>query len=94
MQESVSLNWGEVMERRFKRTSTEWVPIERLRPFEGNPRKIGASSLEKLRRSIEEFGFTNPILAQRGADLVIAGHQRLKATQAAGLREVPVIYNL
>src|SRR5690606_24216355 len=34
----------------------------------------------------------NPIIAQRGTRMVIAGHQRLKAAKAAGLVEVPVVW--
>lgn len=69
-----------------------YVSPDVLRPFDGNPRSISDAGLEKLQRSIEEFGFTNPILVQRETNMVIAGHQRLKAAKAAGLLEVPVIY--
>lgn len=70
----------------------EYVPIGKLQPFDGNPRKISEKGLEKLQRSIEEFGFVNPILAQRGTNMIIAGHQRLKAAKAAGLKELPVVW--
>lgn len=70
----------------------EYVPIASLRPFEGNPRKISQKGLEKLQRSIEEFGFVNPILVQAGTRMVIAGHQRLKAAELAGMDKVPVIF--
>lgn len=69
-----------------------YVPVNELRPYKGNPRKISPSGLAKLQRSVEEFGFVNPILAQRGTNMIIAGHQRLKAAQAAGLAEVPVVW--
>lgn len=67
------------------------VPVGDLRPFEGNPRTISDEGLEKLRRSIERFGFVAPVIAQEGSMLVVAGHQRLRAAEAAGLAEVPVI---
>lgn len=70
----------------------EYVPINQLRPFGGNPRKISEKGLHKLKRSVEEFGFVNPILVQKGTNIIIAGHQRLKAAQAAGLTEVPVVW--
>lgn len=70
----------------------EWVPIAGLRPFDGNPRKISDAGLQKLRRSIQEFGFANPILVQRGTNMIIAGHQRWRAAQAAGLAAVPVVF--
>lgn len=74
------------------RLQIEYVRPDALRPFAGNPRKISLRGLEKLQRSVEEFGFINPIIAQRGSRMVIAGHQRLKAAQAAGLTEVPVVW--
>ena len=70
----------------------EYVSTDTLVPFRGNPRKISEKGLAKLKRSVEEFGFVNPILAQRGTNMIIAGHQRLKAAQAAGLAEVPVVW--
>ena len=52
----------------------EYVPINQLRPFGGNPRKISEKGLHKLKRSVEEFGFVNPILVQKGTNMIIAGH--------------------
>lgn len=74
------------------RLQIEYVPVDRLAPFAGNPRKISQSGLAKLQRSVTDFGFVNPILAQRGTNMIIAGHQRLKAAKAAGLTEVPVVW--
>lgn len=70
----------------------EYVPIDELKPFAKNPRKISEAGLEKIRRSIEQFGFANPILVQQGTNVIIAGHQRWKAAKAAGLDRVPVVY--
>ena len=69
-----------------------YVPIDELKPFDKNPRKINDAGLAKIRRSIERFGFANPILAQQGTNVIIAGHQRLKAAKEAGLDHVPVVY--
>ena len=69
-----------------------YVPVNQLKPYKGNPRKINEKGIAKLQRSVEEFGFVNPILAQRGTNMIIAGHQRLKAAKAAGLAEVPVVW--
>jgi DNA modification methylase len=65
-------------------------PVERLRPYERNPRTHSASQLEKIGASLREFGWTNPILADADGT-VIAGHGRLEAAKALGLAEVPVI---
>jgi ParB-like chromosome segregation protein Spo0J len=70
----------------------EYVGMKQLKPYKGNPRKIQAKGIEKLQRSIEAYGFVNPILAQRGTNMIIAGHQRLKAAEDAGLDKVPVIF--
>lgn len=70
----------------------ERVDIDSLKPFDGNPRKISEKGLEKLKKSVESFGFTNPVLAQRSTRMIIAGHQRVKAAKAAGLEKVPVIW--
>ncbi len=75
-----------------KRLKLNYVPIDSLKPFAGNPRKITEQGLEKIKRSIEEFDFVNPVLAQRGTNMIIAGHQRIKAARAVGLTEVPVIW--
>ncbi|MBN1253978.1 MAG: ParB N-terminal domain-containing protein [Deltaproteobacteria bacterium] len=71
----------------------EYMPVDQLRPFAGNPRKITGEGLKKLERSIGEFGFINPVLAWRNGEVIeiVAGHQRLKAAQAKGEKEVPVI---
>lgn len=70
----------------------EYVPLDDLRPYPGNPRKISAKGLEKLKRSLQEFGFINPIIAQRNTGMIIAGHQRYKAAKALGIKEVPVLW--
>ncbi len=75
-----------------ERLQVVYVPRTQLRPYEGNPRRISEHGLRDLRRSLREFGWTNPVLVQHGTDMVIAGHQRLKAAEAEGIDEVPVLY--
>ena len=65
-------------------------PIERLVPYARNARTHSAHQVAQIAASIEEFGFTNPILVAADAG-VIAGHGRLAAAQQLGLREVPVV---
>lgn len=74
------------------RLAVEYVRPQDLRFFENNPRQITDEGLKKLQTSLHTFGFANPILAQKGTNVVIAGNQRLKAAIAAGLKEVPVIF--
>jgi len=66
------------------------VPIDQLRPFEKNPRQHG-DDVKFLIKSIEKYGWTNPILVQKGTMRIVAGHGRLLAAKEKGLTEVPVI---
>jgi hypothetical protein len=65
-------------------------PIERLVPYEKNARTHSPEQVAQLRASIEEFGFTNPILVASD-DGILAGHGRLAAAKDLGLKEVPVV---
>lgn len=67
------------------------VPIDELKEHPQNPRIHPGSAIDKLTRSIEEFGFTQPILVSKDG-YILAGHARLKASKQAGLTEVPVIF--
>ena len=64
--------------------------VDELRPHPKNPRKHKAKGIDKLVRSIKEFGWTNPVLVSEEG-YVLAGHARLKAAKKAGIKEVPVI---
>lgn len=65
-------------------------PITDLQPFASNPRDHSVEQIEKIARSIAEFGFLVPILADENGT-VIAGHGRLLAAQQLQLRTVPVV---
>ncbi len=66
------------------------TPPDKLEPYAGNARTHSDEQVAQIAASIEEFGFTNPILA--GSDgVIIAGHGRLLAAQLLGLDKVPVI---
>ena len=63
-------------------------PLE-LKPYENNPR-VNDYAVKRVLASIEEFGFTSPILVD--TDLVIiAGHTRREAAVLKGLESVPYI---
>ncbi len=73
------------------------VPIEFIRPNPFNPRKsFRDAELDELAASIREKGIIQPIVVRaaagvEGADEIIAGERRWRASQRAGLTEVPVI---
>ncbi len=70
----------------------EETAIDDLRPDPANPRRISNEQLVALTRSLQEYGFVQPVLARREDRTVIGGHQRLLAARRLGLRSVPVIY--
>jgi DNA modification methylase len=67
------------------------VKIKDLKPHPKNPRVHPDSALDKLMKSIGQFGFTNPVLASKDG-IILAGHARCKAAQKSGIEEVPVIF--
>ncbi|MDF2672428.1 MAG: modification methylase [Clostridiales bacterium] len=67
------------------------IKIKDLKPHPKNPRVHPKSALNKLIKSINEFGFTNPILVSKDG-FILAGHARCKAAEQAGIEEVPAIF--
>ena len=67
------------------------VPIGKLIPYVNNARTHSEDQITKLRSSLREFGFINPILIDRDYN-VIAGHGRLAAAKAENFDEVPCVY--
>lgn len=61
-----------------------------LQPYDRNPRTHSPEQIAKVVRSIQEYGWTNPILVDRNGTIV-AGHARLEAAKSLGLVEVPTI---
>jgi DNA modification methylase len=70
----------------------EHVAIDDLKPDPANPRRISDDELEALTRSLQEYGFVQPVLARREDNTVIGGHQRLLAARRLGTKKVPVIF--
>lgn len=74
------------------------VNAARLNPAAYNPRrdlKPGDKDYEKLKRSIEEFGFVEPVVWNEATGNVVGGHQRLKVLLDMGETEIDcVVVNL
>lgn len=62
-----------------------------IRPYEHNPRIITQAAVDAVARSIQAFGFRQPIIVD-GNGVILAGHTRYKAAQQLGLTEVPVVW--
>ena len=72
----------------------EKVNISKLNPAEYNPRKNlqpGDAEYEKLKRSMEQFGYVEPVIWNKTTGRVIGGHQRLKVLVDLGLKEVDCV---
>ena len=70
------------------------VSADRLNPAAYNPRrdlKPGDKDYEKLKRSIEEFGFVEPVVWNGATGNVVGGHQRLKVLLDMGETEIDCV---
>lgn len=68
--------------------------VEELKPAKYNPRKElkpGDPEFEKLKRSIEKFGYVEPILVNTRNMTVVGGHQRLGVMKHLGITEVDCV---
>ena len=75
------------------KTTTEMklVPIGKLVPYVNNARTHSPEQINKLRSSLREFGFINPVIIDRDFG-VIAGHGRILAAKEEGIAEVPCVF--
>lgn len=67
----------------------EYIPIEKIKPYENNVKVHTKKQIEQIVKSIQEFGFNDPIATCNG--VIVEGHGRLLAAQKLGLEELPVI---
>lgn len=67
----------------------EKLLISSLIPYEKNARTHSAAQIEKLRNSIRDFGFINPVIVDEN-NLILVGHGRVEAAKLEGLQEVPI----
>ena len=72
-------------------TEMQLVPITKLVPYVNNARTHSPEQINKLRSSLREFGFINPVIIDRDYG-VIAGHGRILAAKAEGITEVPCVF--
>lgn len=72
----------------------EKLKVEKLLPADYNPRKDlkpGDAEYEKLKRSLEQFGYVEPIIWNKTTERVVGGHQRLKVLLDMGITEVDCV---
>ena len=72
-------------------TQMQLVDINKLIPYVNNARTHSPEQITKLRSSLREFGFINPVLIDRKYN-VLAGHGRIAAAKEEGITEVPCVF--
>ena len=70
---------------------TETIRIENLRPYEKNARKHEAADVAAIAKSIEAFGFRDPVGVWGPNNIIVEGHGRVLAAKQLGMTEVPCI---
>lgn len=72
-------------------TEFQLIDINKLVPYQNNSRTHTPEQIMKIRSSLREFGFVNPVIVDRDLG-VIAGHGRLAAAREEGYTEVPCVF--
>ena len=73
----------------------EQVNIEKLKFADYNPRGATDKEVAELKKSIERFGFVEPVIvnsAPKRMNIIIGGHFRVRMAKEMGIKEVPVHY--
>lgn len=78
------------MKKKISELLIVYLLIGDLKPNSHNARTHSKHQIRQIANSIEEFGFTNPILIDKN-NVIIAGHGRLAAAELLGMHEVPTI---
>lgn len=73
-----------------RRHAIKYVPIESLVPYANNARQHSPGQVRQIAKSIQRFGFINPVLVDKNGTL-IAGHGRLLAARELGLQRLPTV---
>jgi ParB-like chromosome segregation protein Spo0J len=69
--------------------SVSWWALDRVRPYDKNPRVITKAAIEKVAASVKEFGWRQPIVVDDDG-IILVGHTRRAAAAFLGFTEVPV----
>lgn len=67
------------------------VAIDKLVPYANNARTHSPEQINKLRGSLREFGFINPVIIDKDCG-ILAGHGRVAAARAEGMENVPCVF--
>lgn len=70
--------------------SIEWISVDELLTYPNNAKKHDAQQIERMKRSIEQFGFNDPVAIDKN-NVIIEGHGRLMASKELGIEKLPCI---
>jgi len=68
------------------------IKIEDLSPAEYNPRQASEKQYNDLKKSIEKFGFVDPIIVNKRENRIVGGHFRYRVAKDMGIKEVPCVF--
>ena len=74
-----------------QQTPYRMTALADIKPYDRNPRIIPQAAVDAVARSIQAFGFRQPIVVD-GNGVILAGHTRYRAAQQLGMTEVPVVW--
>lgn len=75
----------------LKHLTIDYVDIEAIKPNDYNPNRQSEHDFEMLLRSIEDDGFTQPVVVHRKTMTIVDGEHRWRACKALGYKQVPVV---
>lgn len=67
------------------------VPIDDLTPYENNTRAHNDDDVEAIARSIQRYGFNDPVGIWSDQNIIVEGHGRLMAAKSLGMTEIPCV---
>lgn len=77
---------------KLERLTVTYVPVSMLQPNAYNPNRQSAHDFELLLRSMEDNGFTVPIVVRAESNVIVDGEHRWRAARQLGMHDVPVVY--
>ncbi len=70
----------------------EYVGVDSIKPNNYNPNRQSEHDFELLLKSMEEDGFTQPIIVQQDTKMIVDGEHRWRAASTLGYKEIPVVF--
>ena len=69
----------------------EYLPISALAPYDRNAKEHPREQIEQIKKSIVDYGMSDPIGIWGKKNVIVEGHGRLMACKELGFKEVPCI---